>query len=181
MCSFFKSHFCSLGWRTAGWTCAEPWKFKTSSISLTGKSFTKWNLWFLWGCCILRTNPGPAGYSEGVQSLNFNLLLNISSLCVWLEAVIWLSSIWFRVQRLWRAKTALRDQSSSYRTTLNIHLCREFCFFSSLNTDTPHKSAGIVCVYIYLSVTGECPPPSYCDKRKNRDNWYKHQRRQFIF
>lgn len=112
ICCFFQGSFLLLGmkdtrlelYQTAS---AEPWKFKTSSISLT-----KWNLWLLCACCLLKTNPTPVEYSEGAQSLNFDLLWNISFLCVWLEAVIWLSSIWFRVQRLWRAKT-LQSQSTA--------------------------------------------------------------------
>lgn len=49
MCCFSKGPFLLLGmkdtrleWYQAA--SAEPWKFKTSSMSLTGKSFTNWNL-----------------------------------------------------------------------------------------------------------------------------------------
>lgn len=138
LCCFFKGPFLLLGMKDTSLelyqtASAEPWKFKTGSISLTGKGFTKWNLWLLCGRCLLKTNPTPAGYSEVVQSLKFNLLWNISSLCAWVRSCdltqIWLSLIWFGVQRLWRAKPLHSAEQQLQDHTKYSHSCREFGIF----------------------------------------------------
>lgn len=166
LCCFFKGPFLLLGMKDTSLelyqtASAEPWKFKTGSISLTGKGFTKWNLWLLCGRCLLKTYPTPAGYSEVVQSLNFNLLWNISSLCAWLESVIWLRFDSVRSDSESKDSeekaSALREQSSSYRTTLNIHTRAENLeFFFSFKYWYFTKICwncvcGCECVYIYHS------------------------------
>lgn len=139
LCCFFKGPFLLLGMKDTSLelyqtASAEPWKFKTGSISLTGKGFTKWNLWLLCGRCLLKTYPTPAGYSEVVQSLNFNLLWNISSLCAWLEAVIWLrfDSVRFDLESKDSEEQSLCTQRAEQQLQDHAkysHSCREFGIF----------------------------------------------------
>lgn len=91
--------------------------------------------WELWRCSELKFEPS----------------LELFSLCLIRNCDLTQFDL-IQSPNLWKAKIAIKEQSSSYRTRLDIHLCREiWFFFPVLNTDTPHKSAGTVCVYIFIS------------------------------